>query len=255
MTHGLWRSSYTVLCGPYASYGWGAAVRHRLRGVIVTIDGVAASGKSSVSGGVASALGIPYVSSGLLYRAATLLALEAGLDLHQTEDLEAAVLQELARHTLVLEPLAAGNRVWEGQREITERLHSTRIDKGVSIIAVMPRVRAWVDDQLRALPTPFVAEGRDMGTAVFPEASAKFYLTASPRIRAERRAKERPEDIPAIEAALTRRDELDRAQIAPAPDALVIDTGPLDLQGVIDLILSKLALSNSALSKPTHQTS
>lgn len=148
-----------------------------------------------------------------------LLALEAGLDLHQTADLEAAVLQELARHTLVLEPLAAqATASGRGQREITERLHSTRIDKGVSIIAVMPRVRARVDDQLRALPAPFVAEGRDMGTAVFPEASAKFYLTASPRIRAERRAKERPEDIPAIEAApLTRRDELDRAPRLPSP--------------------------------------
>lgn len=205
--------------------------------MIVTIDGVAASGKSSVSGGVAQALGVPYVSSGLLYRAATLLALNENLDLRDA----AGVLRCVQEAQVRLEPLATGNRVWNGEQEITEALHSTRVDKGVSVIAVLPEVRAWVDAQLRELKPPFVAEGRDMGTNVFPQAQAKFYLTASPRIRAERRAKERPEDIPAIEAALTKRDELDRQQIAPAADALIIDTGPLDLQGVIDTILSVLA--------------
>lgn len=210
--------------------------------MIVTIDGIAASGKSSVSSGVARALGIPYVSSGLLYRAATLLALEASLDLHDS----ASILNHLQARPIRLEPLADGNRVWQGPRELTEALHSTQVDQGVSVVAVLPEVRAWVDAQLRDLPPPFVAEGRDMGTNVFPEANAKFYLTASPRIRAERRAKERPEDIPAIQAALTRRDQLDSNQIAPAPDATVIDTGPLDLQGVINTIL--LALSD--LSRP-----
>lgn len=209
--------------------------------MIVTIDGVAASGKSSVSSGVARALGIPYVSSGLLYRAVTWLGLEAGADL----DAAGALLQLLESHPPRLEPLAEGNRVWfgkEGQelQDVTEQLHSTRVDKGVSRVAILPEVRAWVDAQLRALPEPFVAEGRDMGTNVFPHAQAKFYLTASPRIRAERRARERPEDIPAIEADLTRRDAADRRQIAPAADAHVIDTGPLDLPGVIALILDML---------------
>ncbi|WP_291430341.1 (d)CMP kinase [Deinococcus sp.] len=204
--------------------------------MIVTIDGVAASGKSSVSSGVARALGVPYVSSGLLYRAATLLGLEANLDLHAAPPL----LALLDAHPVRLEPLASGNRVWQGERELTDDLHSTRVDRGVSVVAALPEVRAWVDAQLRALPEPFVAEGRDMGTNVFPHASHKFYLTASARIRAERRARERPEDVPAIEAALQRRDELDTAQSAPAPDALVIDTGPLDLQGVIETILTHL---------------
>ncbi|GAA0512920.1 (d)CMP kinase [Deinococcus depolymerans] len=204
--------------------------------MIVTIDGVAASGKSSVSSGVAQALGVPYVSSGLLYRAATLLGLEANLDLHDAPQL----LTLLGTRPVHLEPLAGGNRVWQAGRELTDELHSTRVDRGVSVVAALPEVRAWVDAQLRALPEPFVAEGRDMGTNVFPHASHKFYLTASARIRAERRARERPEDVPAIEAALQRRDELDTVQSAPAPDALVIDTGPLDLQGVIDTILTRL---------------
>lgn len=202
----------------------------------MTIDGVAASGKSSVASGVARALGIPYVSSGLLYRAATLLGLEAGLALEDA----ASLLAHLQANPLRLEPRAEGNRVWTGERELTAELHSSRVDAGVSRVAALPEVRAWVDAQLRALPEPFVAEGRDMGTNVFPHAGAKFYLTASPRVRAERRAKERPEDVPAIEAALTERDRLDTVQSAPAPDARVIDTGPLTLEEVIGVVLAGL---------------
>ncbi|MFC3720180.1 (d)CMP kinase [Deinococcus metalli] len=202
--------------------------------MIVTIDGVAASGKSSVSSGVARALGIPYLSSGLLYRAATLFALEDHADLSD----QGAVLAALGTHPVRLEPLAEGNRVWQNGRDLTPELHSTRVDHGVSAIAVLPGVRAWVNEQLRQVPPPFVAEGRDMGTNVFPHAGAKFYLTASPRVRARRRAQERPEDVDAIEAALIRRDDLDRVQSAPAADAVVIDTGPLDLDGVIGKVLA-----------------
>lgn len=205
----------------------------KLWGVIVTIDGNAASGKSSVSGGVARALGIPYVSSGLLYRAATRLGLEAGLDLERAE----ALLAHLQKMPLRLEPLAGGNRVWTGERDLTGELHQSAVDAGVSVVASHPEIRAWVDDQLRALTPPFVAEGRDMGTNVFPQAQAKFYLTASPRVRAERRAAERPEDVDAIEAALKERDHRDRLQSAPAPGARVIDTGPLTLDEVIAEIL------------------
>ncbi|MVN85928.1 (d)CMP kinase [Deinococcus sp. HMF7620] len=204
--------------------------------MIVTIDGVAASGKSSVSAGVAQALGVPYVSSGLLYRAATLLGLEAGTDLGDAR----ALLTCLEAAPPRLEPLASGNRVWQGGRDLTPDLHSSRVDSGVSVVAALPGVRAWVDAQLRALPQPFVAEGRDMGTAVFPQAGAKFYLTASPRVRAERRASERPEEVDAIEAALVERDRLDTLQSVPAEDAQVIDTGGLSLQGVIDAVLAGL---------------
>ncbi|MEF2279548.1 (d)CMP kinase [Deinococcus sp. YIM 134068] len=208
--------------------------------MIVTIDGVAASGKSSVASGVARALGVPYVSSGLLYRAATLLGLEAGLSLDDAP----ALLALLEQHPPRLEARAAGNRVFLigdlGQRDLTPDLHSSRVDAGVSAVAVLPEVRAWVNAQLRALPEPFVAEGRDMGTNVFPHADAKFYLTASPRVRAQRRAQERPEEVDAIEAALTERDRRDARQSAPAPDARVIDTGPLTLDGVIGAILSAL---------------
>lgn len=201
----------------------------------MTIDGVAASGKSSVSSGVARALGVPYVSSGLLYRAATLLAHEAGLSPH-----DPALRPYLEAQPLRFEPLATGNRLWLGARELTADVQSAAVDAGVSAIAAQPELRAWVDARLRALTPPFVAEGRDMGTAVFPQAGAKFYLTASARVRAGRRAAERPEAVDEIEAALLRRDERDRAQSAPAAQARIIDTGPLSLQGVIDTILAEL---------------
>ncbi|SMB96166.1 cytidylate kinase [Deinococcus hopiensis KR-140] len=202
----------------------------------MTIDGVAASGKSSVASGVARALGIPYVSSGLLYRAATQLGREAGVRLGDA----AALLTHLRARPLRLEALPEGNRVWQGERDLTDELHSSQVDAGVSVVAALPEVRAWVDDQLRALPAPFVAEGRDMGTNVFPQARAKFYLTASARVRAERRSQERPEDVDAVEAALIERDRRDAGQSAPAPDAHVIDTGPLTLEGVIETILQVL---------------
>lgn len=203
--------------------------------MIITIDGVAASGKSTVSAGVARALGVPYISSGLLYRAATLYGLEGGL-----EPGDVAVLGILTEQPPRLEPNSAGNRVWRGEQDITENLHATRVDTGVSAYAARPEVRAWVDEQLRGLPAPFVAEGRDMGTNVFPQASAKFYLTASPRVRAERRSSERPEELDAIEAALIERDERDAAQSVPAQEAVLIDTGDLTAQEVIDRIVAEV---------------
>ncbi|WP_261664714.1 (d)CMP kinase [Deinococcus sp. Marseille-Q6407] len=203
--------------------------------MIITIDGVAASGKSTVASGVARTLGIPYISSGLLYRAVTLCGLEAAL-----EGGDLRVLEHLQAQPPRLDPRAEGNRVWRGERELTEALHATRVDEGVSAYAALPEVRAWVDEQLRALPAPFVAEGRDMGTNVFPQAQAKFYLTAHPRVRAQRRSAERPEELDAIEAALVERDARDAAQSAPAADALMIDTGELSAQQVIDRIVAEV---------------
>ena len=213
--------------------------------MIVTIDGVAASGKSSVASGVARELGMPYVSSGLLYRAATLLALESGTDLGDAP----ALIALLSASPLRLEPLPEGNRIFlaqagdpEGQteRDLTADAHTSAVDAGVSAVAQLPELREWVNAQLRALTPPFVAEGRDMGTAVFPQAQAKFFLTASPRVRALRRVKERFEDVAEVEAALIARDAKDKAQSAPAADAQLIDTSTLDLSGVIAAVLRGL---------------
>lgn len=190
---------------------------------------MAASGKSSVSNGIASALNIPYVSSGLLYRAVTYLHTQA----NKTEFC-AALCDELS-----LETLSGGNKIWNGSLELTHQLHSSTVDDAVSFYAAQPVIREWINTKLQQLKPPFVAEGRDMGTTVFPHADHKFYLIASAKVRAQRRSAERPEEIPAIEAALIRRDRLDQWQSAPAADALVIDTTTLQLSEVIDLILQK----------------
>ncbi len=197
--------------------------------LIVTIDGPGASGKSSTARRVARALGIPYVSSGMLYRAAAWVAIQEGIDWTD----EDAVLAALARHRVELVPSMEGDRVYVDGEEVTARLHTSQVDRVVSPLARHPRVRAWVNRRLREIPPPFVVDGRDMGRAVFPEAPFKFFLWADPRVRAERRARERGEDLARVEAELRDRDRRDRAQTEPAPDAVVLDTSRLPLDEVV----------------------
>ncbi len=179
---------------------------------IVTIDGPSASGKSSVARRVAEALGVPYLSSGLLYRAAAFLALRAGVDPGD----EAGLLGLLRRFQVRLVP-GRENRVLADGEDLTPFLHTLEVDRVVSEVARLPGVRAWVNQRLKEVPPPFVAEGRDMGTAVFPQAPHKFYLTARPEVRAKRRAKERPQAYEATLQDLLRRDEKDRAKAPPPP--------------------------------------
>lgn len=212
--------------------------------MIVTIDGVAASGKSSVASGVARALDIPYLSSGLLYRAATWAALENKLPLETPEaggPLAALLVEWDERgRPLTLRPLAGGNQIWQGERDLTELLHTAQIDAQVSAAAVLPELRGWVDARLRKLTPPFLAEGRDMGSTVFPHADHKFYLYATPRVRAERRVLERQQDLESVEAALKLRDERDARQSAPAADAVHIDTGGGTLAEIIAQVMAHL---------------
>ncbi|MFN4231386.1 (d)CMP kinase [Thermus sp.] len=207
---------------------------------IVTIDGPSASGKSSVAQKVAEALGVPYLSSGLLYRAAAYLAQRVGVDPGD----EAGILALLETFRVRLLPEAQGNRVVAERagalEDLTPNLHTPEVDGAVSQVARHPGVRAWVNERLREVPPPFVAEGRDMGTAVFPQAPHKFYLTATPEVRARRRTLERPQDYGEVLRELIRRDELDRAQSAPAPEAVVIDTSGMTLEEVVARVLSHI---------------
>jgi CMP/dCMP kinase len=214
---------------------------------ILTIDGPAASGKSSVARGVADALDIPFVSSGLLYRAATFLALQSHCDLND----EAALLALLSRHTVSLDALTkTANRVHIDGQEMTAALHTDDVDNHVSIVAIHPGLRQWVNARLREVSPPFVIEGRDMGTAVFPGARYKFYLTATPEVRAKRRMGERSAQLADMVKSLTRRDQLDHKQLTPAPDAVHIDTSPFGLQQVISAIVHQVIRSQDAL---THE--
>lgn len=206
---------------------------------VVTIDGPAASGKSSVARGVARALGVPYLSSGLLYRAATFLVL-----IHRARaDDERAVLTVLRKHEVVLKTGVGANRVIISGEDVTPKLHTDAVDVNVSVVARHPRVRRWVYERLREVRGSFVIEGRDMGTVVFPEARHKFYLTAPAEVRAGRRVGERSAGLAEVTDALQRRDALDAVQLAPAPDAVRIETERLDVEGVVARVLEHVYAS------------
>lgn len=203
---------------------------------VITIDGLAASGKSSVANGIANQLGVPYVSSGLLYRAVTFAAILHHVDIHK----ETEILTLLEQSTLKLELKRDGNRAIFNGQDITKDCHSSQVDQNVSIIALHPKVRAWVNNTIRALQKPFVAEGRDMGAVVFPDAMAKLFLTASSSNRAKRRSFERPEDFLELKRMIEARDAADAINSGAAPDAVVIDTEHLNLEEVIAAALGRI---------------
>ena len=205
--------------------------------LIVTLDGPAASGKSSVARRVAQALDVPFVSSGLLYRAATYLVLEYGVE--PTD--EAAVLDFLAQHDVELfAQRRAPDRILFDSEDVSSQLHTTSVDANVSAIARHPGVRGWVNARLREIRGSFVIEGRDMGAVVFPHAAHKFYLSAPAEVRAARRSGERDSSLPEVTRALKLRDERDKAQLAPAPDAVHIETQDLTLEQVVTAVLQKV---------------
>jgi CMP/dCMP kinase len=205
--------------------------------VIITIDGPAASGKSSVAKGIAEKLQIPFVSSGLFYRAATYLALTHNIQ--PTDEQELLRLLQTCTITLKAKPGEA-DEIFLKDKGITNFLHTDSIDINVSAVAKHPGVRVWVDDRLREIQGSFVIDGRDMGTAVFPHAPYKFYLDAPVDIRAQRRVGERVADLEKVTAGLKQRDVLDAEQSKPAPDALHINTESLSLSEVIEQVLSHI---------------
>jgi CMP/dCMP kinase len=204
---------------------------------VITIDGLAASGKSSVAQGVAKALNLPYVSSGLLYRAVTYSALKNLVNLES----ETQILTLLEQNNLKLEPKIDGNRAFLNDIDISEQCHSSLVDAHVSTVALHQKVRAWVNAQIRSLRTPFVAEGRDMGAVVFTDATVKLFLTASSLVRAKRRSLERPEETERIKSMIDARDAKDAVNSSAASDAIVIDTEHLNLEEVIAASLNAIA--------------
>lgn len=204
---------------------------------VITIDGLAASGKSSVAQGIAQVLNVPYVSSGLLYRAVTYAALSHKINL----ELESKILALLEQNDLKLLPKNDGNCALWNSQDITELCHSSSVDANVSVVAQHPNVRAWVNAKIRALATPFVAEGRDMGTVVFTDANVKLFLTASSSVRAKRRTLERPEEFENIKLMIDARDAKDAVNSKAANDAIVIDTDHLNLEEVIAASLNAIA--------------
>jgi cytidylate kinase len=196
--------------------------------LVVTIDGPAASGKSSTAKMVAERLGVRHVDSGMIYRTVTAARLRAGGEPEGWA--EASVLEAAARVSVAPGATSFEPRL-DGQ-ECEAEIRGDAVTATVSLVARMPRVRAWVNALVRATAAEhsIVVDGRDMGTAVFPDARLKVWLVALPAERARRRIVQRSGRAPlageleAETADLEARDRKDREQTQPASDAVWIDT-------------------------------
>ena len=207
--------------------------------MIVTIDGGVASGKSAVGKRVAEKLGLPFIDSGLMYRAITRLAMQRGIDPR-----DAAAVTRLAESTKLR---IDGERVWADGQELTEGIYDADYADALPIISAIPGVRkALVEEQRRMGESGVVMAGRDIGTVVFPEADHKFFLVASLEEKVRRRAAQyerRGErvDEEAMRKEVELRDRVDSerpvAPLRPAEDAVMIDTDHLDLDQVVDRIV------------------
>ncbi|MBX3132872.1 MAG: (d)CMP kinase [Gemmatimonadaceae bacterium] len=223
-------------------------VTERRRPLVVAIDGPAASGKSSTAKWVARELGLRHVDSGSLYRAATAAALRSGRAPETW--LERDVLA--AAQPLHLVPAETTFHPYLGDEDLEAEIRGKEVTANVSLVARMPAVRTWVNAQVRAAAEghPIVVDGRDMGTAVFPQARVKVFLVADPWERARRRLVQRlqraPDDaeIAAEVEALVQRDLKDEAQTQQAKDAVLIDTTFLTQEEQVQRIV---ALARQAL--------
>lgn len=198
-----------------------------MRRPIIAIDGPAGSGKSTLARSLARALDIPYVNTGLMYRALAARALATGIDPDDGD----ALLALLApmRFDLGGGPPAA---LRVDGREPGAELSTPEVEEAVSHVARHPGVRSAMRDLQRALGADGGAvEGRDIGTVVFPDADAKLFLDAEEADRAARRRRERG-DAPSVEEALATRNLRDARvnPFVPAADAVTIDTGALDAE-------------------------
>jgi cytidylate kinase len=214
---------------------------------IVTIDGPAGAGKSTVGRLLAQSLGFLYLDSGALYRAVALKAGQSGLDLGASAALEAF----LPGFKPELQADGAGFRLFIDGVEVSAALRTPEVSRGASVVAKLPAVRQWVKEHLRWLARNggVVAEGRDQGTAVFPEARWKFYLDAALSTRARRRQKDwrGGEDPPSLEetrrelAARDRQDATrDAAPLRVPEGAKVIDTTELTVEQVVARCLQEM---------------
>ncbi len=208
--------------------------------VVIAIDGPAASGKSSVARALAQRLGFGYVNSGGFYRAVTWFVLEQGID-----PLDGPAVADLLEQAKVSCYLRAGDSVIEFDGVDPDPfLRETRINAHVSAVASVPEVRAGLTAKLRALAAGrnIVMEGRDIGSAVFPQSAYKFYIDASPEVRAQRRQAQAAGEHDEI-AARDRTDSTRRTSpLVIAEDAHVIDSSRLTIDGVVGEIIGRLKI-------------
>jgi len=205
---------------------------------VIAIDGPSASGKGAVAGRVAEALGFHYLESGALYRLVALRALQTG------EETEGQLSQIAATMPVVFQ----GSKILIDKHDVADEIRSEACGNKASEVARLPAVRQALlkrQHQFRQ-PPGLVADGRDMGTIVFPDAALKIFLTATPEVRAERRYKQLidkgiPANLRSLSRDLAERDERDRkrsvAPLVPAPDSQVLDSSALSIDQVVERVL------------------
>jgi CMP/dCMP kinase len=209
------------------------------RKLVIAIDGPAGSGKSTIAARLARKLGYVNLESGAMYRALALKALEQAVPLDDGD-----ALRELADDTVVqLEPRREGNQVLLDGRDVSQRIREADVTAAASRVSVHPPVRQLMVARQRELGKDggVVMEGRDIGTAVFPNAAVKIFLDADANIRAERRTLQNgsrsPEEAQRVLAELATRDQRDRTReaspLVPAPDAVIVDTTHKSIDEVV----------------------
>lgn len=203
---------------------------------VVAIDGPAGAGKSTVARALARRLGVQYLDTGAMYRALTWAAIRDGVDL--TDEVALGSLAESSAIDVTLDAVIVDGA------DVTHDIRGPEVTSGVSIVASQSRVRAEMRRRQRAWGEERgggVIEGRDIGTVVFPDAVAKLFLTASPRIRAERRVSEAGGDVDAVERSILERDRIDSSRVdsplSESSDSIVIDTTDRTIDEVVAFIL------------------
>ena len=215
-----------------------------MKKLLITIDGPAGAGKSTVSRALADRLGYRYVDTGALYRGVAFIAKRRGVAPQDDAGLS-SLLEGLALNFL---PGTAGQRLTANGEDITDAIRTPEISMLASAVSARAEVRAFLLKIQRelGLQKEAVFEGRDMGTVVFPEADVKFYLDASTQVRAQRRFAEvhaqSDVSIEAIERDMQLRDRQDSsralAPLKPAPDAVMIDSTELGIEQVVEQMLA-----------------
>lgn len=220
---------------------------------VIAIDGPAGAGKSTIARALAHRLGLEYLDTGAMYRAVTWAALEHGIDPAATEPiaaLAAALALDVGETGVLVDGVDA-----------TTAIRTPEVTTAVSAVAANSAVRAELRRRQRAWGeerSGGVIEGRDIGSVVFPDAVLKLHLTASPRVRAERRVAEAGGSIDEIEAAIATRDHHDRTRadgpLAEIDDAVVVDTTGLgvdDVLAIVEQLLRRAEAGGEPVGEPT----